>query len=87
MNGLSWPPRTERLPAIGGAISGALEYVTIEYLGIGIHLYPAKESRRWRNRVTTLMPPISAKRLTARFKRQRHYRPEKVPDDPPSVGQ
>ncbi len=59
----------------------------IEYLGIGMHLYPAKEGRRRRNRVTTLMPPISAKRLAARVKRQRHYRPESVPDDPPSVGQ
>ena len=59
----------------------------IEYLGIGMHLYPAKEGRRRRNRVTTLMPPISAKRLAARVKRQRHYRHDHVPEDPPSVGQ
>lgn len=59
----------------------------IEYLGIGMHLYPAKEGRRRRNRVTTLMPPISAKRLAARVKRQCHYRPENVPDDPLSFGQ
>ena len=49
---------------------------TTEYLGIGIHLYPVKDGRRRRNRVTTLMPPISVQRLTARLKRQRHYRPE-----------
>ena len=58
----------------------------IEYLGIGVHLYPAKEGRRRRNRVTTLMPPISAKRLAARVKRRRCYRPENAPDDPPSFG-
>ena len=58
-----------------------------EYLGIGMHLYPAKEGRRRRNHVTTLMPPISAKRLAARLKRQRHYRAESVPEDPPLFGQ
>lgn len=34
-----------------------------------------------------LMPPISAKRLAVRVKRQRDYRPDHLPDDPPSVGQ
>ena len=74
--------------------AGVTAYVSVpgargatEYLGIGMHLYPAKEGRRRRNRVTTLMPPVSAKRLKARLKRQRHYRPENVPDGPPSVGE
>ena len=72
--------------------AGVTAYVSVpgargatEYLGIGMHLYPAKEGRRRRNRVTTLMPPVSAKRLKARLKRQRHYRPENVPDGPPSL--
>jgi hypothetical protein len=47
-----------------------------ESLGIGMHLYPAKQGRRQRNHVTTLMPPISAKGLEARLKRQRHCRRE-----------
>ena len=74
--------------------AGVTAYVSVpgargvtEYLAIGMHLYPPKEGRRRRNRVTTLMPPISAKRLAARVKRQRYHRPESVPDDPPSVGQ
>ena len=56
-----------------------------EYLGIGMHLYPAKQGRRQKNHVTTLMPPISAKGLEARLKRQRHYRREVGPDGPLSV--
>ena len=79
---------------VGSGEAGVTAYVSvrgargaIEYLGIGMHLYPAKEGRRRRNRVTTLMPPISTKRLGARLKRQRHYRPEKVPDGPPSVAE
>ena len=70
--------------------AGLTAYVSVpgardatEYLGSGMHLYPAKEGRRRRNRVTTLMPPISTKRLKAKLKRQRHYRPENVPDGPP----
>jgi len=55
-----------------------------EYLGVGMHLYPVKQGRRQPNHVTTLMPPISAKGLEARLKRQRHYRPEDGPDGPPS---
>ena len=58
-----------------------------EYLGIGMHLYPAKEGRRRRNHVTTLTPPISAKGLEARLKRQRHYRREDGPNGPPSVAE
>ena len=83
-----------RYEMVGSGEAGVTAYVSvrgargaIEYLGIGMHLYPAKEGRRRRNRVTTLMPPISTKRLGARLKRQRHYRPENVPDGPPSVGE
>ena len=72
--------------------AGVTAYVSVpgargatEYLGIGMHLHPVKEGRQRRNHVTPLVPPISSKRLKARLKRQRHYRPENVPDGPPSL--
>jgi len=83
-----------RYEMVANGEAGVTAYVSVpgaggatEYLGIGVHLYPAKAGRRRRNRVTTLMPPISTKRLRARLKRQRHHRPENVPDGPPSIGE
>jgi len=74
--------------------AGVTAYVSVpgargatEYLGIGMHLYPVKEGRRRRNHVTTLVPPISSKRLKARLKRQNHYRSEDAPNGPPSVAE
>jgi len=83
-----------RYEKVASGEAGVTAYVSVpgvrgatEYLGIGMHLYPVKEGRRRRNHVTTLMPPISARRLEARLKRQRHYRLEEAPDGPPSVGE
>jgi hypothetical protein len=45
----------------------------VEYLGIGLHLCRAKDGAARRNHVTTLIPPISERRLHARPRRAVHF--------------
>jgi hypothetical protein len=83
--------RYEKVPS---GEAGVTAYVSVpgarganEYLGIGMHLYPVKEGRSRRNHVTTLVPPVSAKRLRARLKDQAHHWSESAPDGPFSVAE
>ena len=82
-----------RYEKVASGEAGVTAYVSVpgargtnEYLGIGMHLYPAKEGRGQRNHVTTLLPPMTSQRLRSRLKRQRHFEPGRVSDDPLSVG-
>lgn len=83
-----------RYEKVASGEAGVTAYVSVpgargatEYLGVGMHLYPPKEGRKRRNHVTTLVPPISSRRMKARLKRQRHVLLENVPDGPPPVGE